>query len=146
MTLDASAAQRARGASVDGGVLESGQDVDVQANPLARLSSLLLRAQLLCVFGGARLGLKTTRRIGRSQLRILDHLTAPEIRSADSEQVLRTVIDDVRGCLRMIAEDASVEVARLSAEMGKLDARARGLGIDGSNSLQAYHRRWKVKP
>lgn len=107
---------------------------------------LLLRAQLHCVFGGARLGLKTTRRIGRSQLRILDHLTAPEIRSADSEQVLRTVIDDVRGCLRKIAEDASVEVARLSAEMGKLDARARGLGIDGSNSPQAYHRRWKVKP
>jgi hypothetical protein len=146
LTLDASVAQRGRGTSVGAGMFHTSAEAERSPNPMVGLSSLLLRAHLQCIVGGARLGLKATRRIGRSQLQIIDHLTATETQSANSEHVLRTVIDDVRGCLRGIGEDASVEMTRLGAELGKLDAEARGMGVESRDPHQAYQRRWKVKP
>lgn len=150
MSLNLSAEQDTRPGAIGGQELgrsgENGHAGGAEADPLVQLSSLLWRAQLHCVIGGVRLGLKATRRIGRSQVQILDRLAAPGDPSARGEEALRTVVDEVRGCLRRIAEDTSHEARRLGEELGKLDASARTLADPIGDSPQAYHRRWKVKP
>lgn len=150
MSLDLSAEQHIRSDAIgEGGSGRSGANGNIDrrgAEPLLQLSSLLLRAQLHCVVGGVRLGLKATRKIGRSQVKILDRLTAPGDAGARGEQALRTVVDEVRGCFRRIAEDMSHEARRLGAELGKLDASARTLASPTDDLEPAYHRRWKVKP
>jgi hypothetical protein len=119
-------------------------DVSPQ-DPLFALSSLLLRAHFHCAVGGVRFGLKATRRFGRSQLLILDQITAAENRHISAEQILMTVLDEVRGCLRGVGEDASCEVARLSRQMQKLDAEAKELAARRNGATRVYQRRWKAK-
>jgi hypothetical protein len=135
----------------EGARAHAGEDVDhtphtPQFNPVAQIAAILLRAQQQCVVSGVRFGSKAATSLLQGQSRLMDPMKSSASANASSEQAVRALVDDARGCLREVAEAAAEEFRLLQSELTMLQEAMRALIDEPDDSERAYARRWKAKP
>jgi hypothetical protein len=112
-------------------------------DPACHVGSILTDAYLQCVASGIRFAFKTTSILAKGQIAFLNQIRFPN--AHEFPEQLRTVVDEARGCLREVADVASLELAQLRSRIGALEEATRSLVPDVNDSDHPYRRRWKAK-
>ena len=124
---------------------ETGSIDGTPGKPVVKIASILACANFHCVVSGLRLGYKTTRRLVRGQLRLLNHIVHPDSPHELPDTALRIIVDETRGCLREVADVSSEEFRRLQLELGKLQESVRAIIADPKSSPTQHRRHAKIK-
>jgi hypothetical protein len=111
--------------------------------PAFNVGSILADAYLQCVASGIRFAFKTTSILAKGQITFLNQVRFPN--AQEFPEQLRTVVDEARGCLRDVADVASLELDQLRRRLAALDEATQNLVPDVDNSDHPYRRRWKAK-
>ena len=112
-------------------------------NSLINVGTILTDAYLHCVASGVRFAFKTTGILAKGQLSVLHQLGLPAAQEFPDQT--RTIVDEARGCLREIAEVASIEFSHLHDKLDALEEAARNLVPAVQDNDRPYRRRWKAK-
>jgi hypothetical protein len=113
------------------------------SDSLINVGSILTDAYLHCVTSSLRFGFKTTEILVKGQLSLLHQFGRP-IGQEFPDQT-RTAIDEARGCLRELADIASLEFSQLHRKLAALEEAARNLVPAVQDNERPYRRRWKAK-
>lgn len=114
-----------------------------ERDPALNVGSILTDAYLQCVASGVRFAFKTTSILAKGQISLLSQIRFPN--AHEFPEQLRTVVDEARGCLREVADVASLELGQLRTRIGALEEATRRLVPDVNDSDHPYRRRWKAK-
>jgi hypothetical protein len=112
-------------------------------NSLFNVGTILTDAYLQCVASGVRFAFKTTGVLAKGQLSLLHQMGFPAAQEFPDQT--RTVVDEARGCLREIADIASIEFSHLHDKLAALEEAARNLVPAVQDNDRPYRRRWKAK-
>jgi hypothetical protein len=113
------------------------------SDALVNVGSILTDAYLHCVASGLRFGFKTTGILVKGQLSLLNQCGLPTAHEIPDQT--KTAIDEARGCLREIADIASLEFSQLHRKLAALEESARNLVPAVQDNDRPYRRRWKAK-
>lgn len=113
------------------------------SDSLINVGSILTDAYLHCVASGLRFGFKTTGILVKGQLSLLNQFGLPTAQEFPDRT--RTAVDEARGCLREIADTASLEFSQLHRKLAALEEAARNLVPAMQDNDRPYRRRWKAK-